>query len=110
MLKKGCKTENIMESIGTSISVKNYEVKIDVKRKFLNQSKENSKYFTNNNHKIYFNLSRFVFSQLLQHKIKNVDTIKIDTFDPNNKFFSARRALSLKNDAYGRNISIIMIN
>ena len=110
MLKKGCKTENIMASIGPSISVKNYEVKIDFKRKFLNQSKENSKYFTNNNHKIYFNLSRFVFSQLLQHKIKNVDTIKIDTFDTKNKFFSARRALSLKHDDYGRNISIIMIN
>ena len=35
--------------------------------------------------------------------------IKIDTFDFRNKFFSARRALSLKHDDYGRNISIIML-
>jgi len=110
MLKKGCKTENIMATIGPSISVKNYEVKMGFKKKFINKSKKNSKYFTNNNNKIYFNLNSFVSSQLSQNKIKNVETIKIDTFDTKNKFFSARRALSLKHDDYGRNISIIMIN
>ena len=36
--------------------------------------------------------------------------LKIDTFDKTNKFFSARRALKLKHNDYGRNISIIMLN
>ena len=44
------------------------------------------------------------------NKIRNIDTIKIDTFDKKNNFFSARRSLQLKHDDYGRNISIIMIN
>ena len=43
-------------------------------------------------------------------KVKNIDILKIDTFDIKNKFFSARRALKLKHDVYGRNISIIMLN
>ena len=43
-------------------------------------------------------------------KIKQVDILKIDTFDIKNKFFSARRALKLKHSDYGRNISIIMLN
>ena len=34
----------------------------------------------------------------------------VDTFIRKNNFFSARRALKLGHDDYGRNISIIMIN
>ena len=43
-------------------------------------------------------------------EIKKIEKVKIDTFDFRNKFFSARRALSLKHADYGRNISIIMLN
>ena len=43
-------------------------------------------------------------------KITKIDMKNIDTFVKKNNFFSARQALSLKHDDYGRNISIIMIN
>ena len=36
--------------------------------------------------------------------------INIDTFNEKNNFFSARRSIKLKDDDYGRNISIIMLN
>jgi len=36
--------------------------------------------------------------------------LSVDTFNKKNNFFSARRALRLKHNDYGRNISIIMIN
>ena len=110
MLKKGCKSKNIIASIGPSISVKNYEVQEDFKRKFIKKDRKNIKYFINRNNKLYFNLTGYVNSLLLQNDIKNIETIKIDTFDIKNKFFSARRAISLKHDDYGRNISIIMLN
>ena len=110
MLNKGCKPKNIIAAIGPSISVKNYEVHTDFKKKFLKKNKKNKKYFVSNNKKLYFNLTSYVRSELSQNKIKNIETIKIDTFDIKNKFFSARRALSLKHDDYGRNISIIMLN
>ena len=110
MVKKGCSLKNITAVIGPSISVKNYEVKDDFMKKFIKKDKKSLKYFKIKNNKLYFDLSQYVYSQILQNKIKNIDTIKLDTFDVKNKFFSARRALSLKQNDYGRNISIIMLN
>ena len=110
MVKKGCSLKDITAVIGPSISVKNYEVKDDFMKKFIKKDKKSLKYFKIENNKLYFDLSKYVYSQILQNKIKNIDTIKLDTFDVKNKFFSARRALSLKQNDYGRNISIIMLN
>ena len=110
MINKGCKLKNITAAIGPSISVKNYEVKKDFKRKFIKKDQKNLKYFKIYNNKIYFDLIKYVHSLLLSTKIKNIDTLAIDTFDVKNKFFSARRALKLKHNDYGRNISIIMLN
>jgi len=110
MIKKGCSLKDITASIGPSISVKNYEVKENFRKKFIKRNKKNFKYFRIKDNKLYFNLINYVHSVLSNNKIKNIDTLKIDTFDIKNKFFSARRALSLKQNDYGRNISIIMLN
>jgi YfiH family protein len=110
MIKKGCNLKNITAAMGPSISVKNYEVKEDFKKKFIKKDKKNLKYFKINNNKLYFDLTKYVYFLLLQNNIKNIDTIKIDTFNIKNKFFSARRSLQLKHNDYGRNISIIMLN
>ena len=59
---------------------------------------------------IYFDLANFVKSQLELNKIRKIDLINIDTFNKKNNFFSARRSIKLKDDDYGRNISIIMLN
>ena len=110
MIKKGCKLENITAAIGPSISQKNYEVKQDFKRKFIKKDKKNYIFFKNKKNKLYFNLSKYIYASLKSIKVKNIDILKIDTFDKTNKFFSARRALKLNHDDYGRNISIIMLN
>ena len=73
-------------------------------------SAKNIKFFKIKYKKLYFNLPGYVKSCLLKNKIKNIESINIDTFDINNNFFSARRALRLNHDDYGRNISIIMLN
>ena len=109
MIKKGCKLKNFTVAIGPSISVKNYEVKDDFKKKFLKKDKKNLKYFKINKNKLYFDLIKYIHALLIKNKIKNIETLNIDTFDVKNKFFSARRALKLKHNDYGRNISIIMI-
>ena len=110
MIKKGCRPQNIIATIGPSISVKNYEVKNDFKSKFVKKNKNNIKYFINDKNKLYFDLPKYVYSLLEENKIKKIEIVKIDTFDKKNNFFSARRALSLNHDDYGRNISIIMLN
>ena len=110
MIRKGCNLRNITAVIGPSISVKNYEVKDDFKKKLIKKDKKNFKYFKLSNNKLYFDLNKYNHSLLLTNQIKNIETIKIDTFDIKNKFFSARRALRLNQNDYGRNISIIMLN
>ena len=110
LIKKGSNPRNITAAIGPSISFKNYEVKQDFKRKFIKKDKKNNKFFKIKYKKLYFDLPSYVKSCLLKNKIKNIESINIDTFDINNNFFSARRALSLNHDDYGRNISIIMLN
>ena len=110
MLTKGCQLKNMTATIGPSISSKNYEVKEDFKRKFIKKDKKNIKYFKTNKKKLYFDLTKYIRSRLLNNKIKSIDTVKIDTFDIKNNFFSARRALRLNHNDYGRNISIIMLN
>jgi len=110
MEKKGCDKKNIHAAIGPCISYKNYNVKEDFLRKFIKKNRKNRVFFKKRNNIIYFNLSKYVKSQLKINKISKIDHINIDTFDNKNNFFSARRSLRLKHDDYGRNISIIMIN
>ena len=110
MIKKGSNPKNITAAIGPAISIKNYEVKEDFRVKFIVKDKKNNKFFRAKNKKLYFDLPNYVKSCLLKNKIKNIESINIDTFNINNNFFSARRALSLNHDDYGRNISIIMLN
>ena len=110
MIKKGCNPRNITAAIGPAISVKNYEVKEDFKRKFIKKDKKNNKFFKIKYKRLYFNLPNYVKSCLLKNKIKNIEIMNIDTFNINNNLFSARRASKLNHDDYGRNISIIMLN
>ena len=110
MQKKGSVTKNITAVIGPSISFQSYEVKKDFKTKFLKKDKNNKVFFKESKERIYFNLSNYILKQLKDNKIKDIDVINKDTFNVKNNFFSARRALSLNQNDYGRNISIIMIN
>ncbi len=107
--KNGSKLKDIIAVIGPCISQKNYEVKNDFKAKFISQSLRNKIFFKNIKNKIYFDLKSYIFQQLKNEGVDNVELIKKDTFCTKNNFFSARRSLKNKINDYGRNISIIMI-
>ena len=109
MLKKGCSRKEITAAIGPSITQKNYNVKIDFRNKFLKKHKKNKIFFKYSNKLIYFDLPKYIKSQLKFNKINKIDTINIDTYDEKNNFFSARRSAHNNEGDYGRNISIIMI-
>ena len=110
MIKKGCELNDMTAAVGPSISLKNYEVKKDFKNKFIKKDKKNLIFFKINKKKLYFDLTSYIYTSLKKNGIKYIDVLKIDTFDIKHKFFSARRALKLKHNDYGRNISIIMLN
>ena len=79
-------------------------------RKFLKKDKKNKIHFNHKKNKIFFNLRKYVYFELKKFQIKEIDIIKKDTFDIKNNFFSARRSIKKKENDYGRNISLIMIN
>ena len=110
MIKKGCELNDMTAAIGPSISLKNYEVKEDFKKKFIKKDKKNLIFFKIKKKKLYFDLTSYIYTSLKKNGIQYIDVLKIDTFDIKHKFFSARRALKLKHNDYGRNISIIMLN
>jgi YfiH family protein len=110
MIKKGCSSKNITAVIGPCITVNNYEVKEDFIKKFIKKNQKNKIFFKKINNKNYFNLNKYIQSQLKALNIKKIDIINKDTFNPKNNFFSARRSISRKENDYGRNISLIMIN
>ena len=108
--KKGSKTKDLIAVIGPCIAQHSYEVQKDLKYKFLKKDKQNKVFFKTINKKTYFSLNKYVYSELQKLGIKSLDIIDKDTFNKKNNFFSARRAKLKKEDDYGRNISIIMIN
>jgi polyphenol oxidase len=109
-LKKGSNPKNIIVVIGPCISVKNYEVKKGFLDKFIKKDKKNHFFFIKKKDKIYFDLSKYINSELKKLKIKNIEIIHKDTFEAKNNFFSARRSIGRNENDYGRNISVIMIN
>ena len=110
MSKKGSKKKDIIAVIGPCIASYNYNVGKEFEKRFIKKNKRNKIFFKNKKNIIYFDLPNYVKSQLKLNKITNIEMKNIDTFNEKNNFFSARRALRLGHDDYGRNISIIMIN
>ena len=110
LIKKGSSTDNITAVIGPCISLKNYEVKQDFIKKFIKNDVKTEIFFKKIKNKNYFNLSQYIAYQLKNLDIKKIEVINKDTFNIKNNFFRARRSIDRRENDYGRNISIIMIN
>ena len=110
LIKNGSNAKDLIAVIGPSISQKNYEIQKDFKDKFLKKDRQNKIFFKLVKNKTYFGLNNYIYSQLKKLGVKNLEKINKDTFEPKNNFFSARRSIRNKENDYGRNISIIMIN
>ena len=108
--KMGSESKNLIAAVGPCITQKNYEVQNDFESKFLKQSKNNKFFFNKVKNKTYFSLNKYVKFQLKSLGVKKIDIIDKDTYNQKNNFFSARRSMHEKEDDYGRNISLIMIN
>ena len=97
----------IYASIGPCLGKKSYEVDLSFYKKFLRKSKKNKNYFFyKNKNKKLFNLRKFVADKLIELKVK-VDHVNHDTFKEKTNFFSYRRSFKLKQNDYGRCISVI---
>ena len=108
-VKKSNSKNKIIASIGPCIGKRSYEVDLTFYKKFLYKSKKNKKYFLQKNKKKkLFNLRKFVADKLIELKVK-VDHVNRDTFRDKVNFFSFRRSFKLKQNDYGRCISVVRL-
>ena len=110
LIKNGSKPKNLTAVIGPCISGKNYEIQKDFKDRFCKKDKKNKLFFKIRKYKTYFSLNKYIYYQLKKLGVKNLEIINKNTFNLKNNFFSARRSAHNKENDYGRNISVIMIN
>ncbi|MDA8822754.1 peptidoglycan editing factor PgeF [Candidatus Pelagibacter bacterium] len=108
-IKKLNSENKIFASIGPCIGKNSYEVDPIFYKKFLKKSKKNRNYFYNKNkNKKLFDLRKFVADKLTELGVK-IDHVNHDTFRDKNNFFSFRRSCKLKQNDYGRCISVISL-
>ncbi len=100
----------INAAVGPCIGNESYEVGLEFYDKFLKDSEINEKFFSKkNNEKFLFNLRGYVNNKLLNCGVINIDNINADTFKDTDNFFSHRRSQKLREEDYGRCISIICL-
>ena len=103
------KTSNIFATIGPCIGKKSYEVDLNFYKRFLKKSQKYKRYFSyKNQHKKLFDLRKFISDRLEELDVI-VDHINRDTFAEKKNFYSFRRSFKLKQNDYGRCISVISL-
>jgi len=108
-IKKINSNYKIFASIGPCIGKKSYEVDLNFYKNFLKKSKKNKKYFFHKNkNKKLFNLRKFIADKLIELNVE-VDHVNHDTFKEKMNFFSYRRSFKLKQNDYGRCLSVIRL-
>ena len=101
---------DLISVVGPCINKKNYEVKLDFFKKFIDQDKKNEIFFERISNKNYvFDLRGYINKEILNLNIKNIENIEKDTFSEKDFFYSYRRSCLNKEQDYGRCISVILM-
>jgi len=104
------KNNDLIAVIGPCIKKENYEVEVDLLKKFVKKDKKNHIFFKKiNNLKYNFDLRGFINKELSNLGIKIIDNIEMDTFSNKKFFFSYRRSCINNEPDYGRCISVILM-
>ena len=111
LVEMGGNTKNVVISVGPCISQKNYVVKNDFYSEFIKKSKDNESFFLKKDKDtLNFDLRGYVNKKFKDFGILEIENIFLDTFEAKNDYFSHRRAKKLREDDYGRCISVIKKN
>ena len=101
---------DLIAVVGPCINKKNYNVKNDFYKKFIDQNKENEFFFEKiGNENYLFDLRAYINNEILNLNIKNIENIERDTFSEDESFYSYRRSCVNKEKDYGRCISVILM-
>ena len=101
---------DLIAVVGPCINKKNYRVKTDLFKKFVDQDKKNEIFFEKIGNKNYvFDLRGYINKGISNLNIKNIENIEKDTFSEKDFFYSYRRSCLNKEQDYGRCISVILM-
>jgi len=102
--------DNLFVVVGPCIGKENYEIKIDIYEKFVNQNPRYEDFFKKiSDNKYIFDLRSFINNKISDLNIKNIENIEMDTFTERETFYSHRRSLLNNEKDYGRCISVILM-
>ena len=101
---------DLIAVVGPCIGKKNYKVKTDLYKKFIDKDKKNELFFEKiSNENYVFNLRSYINKEISNLNIKNIENIEKDTFSEAELFYSYRRSRLNKEPDYGRCISVILM-
>ena len=110
MQKLGARPERIVAAVGPCIARASYEVDHAFQRRFEDHDAANERFFTaGRNGHAQFDLEAYVAQRLASAGVRTVETMGLDTYRAEDRFFSFRRAVHRGEPDYGRQISIIGI-
>lgn len=111
MEKLGAKRENILVAIGPCIQQKSFEVGEDVRVPCVERDEQNGRFFKESGakDKFLFDLPAYIKKELEKSKVNEVSVSSDDAYSDALRFYSSRRAQHLKETAFGRMLSVIVL-
>lgn len=107
----GARRERIAAAIGPCIARASYEVDSGFFRRFAEADPANERFFADGKPGHFqFDLEAYVAHRLAAAGIRAVETLGLDTYSDESRFYSFRRATHRGEPDYGRQIAIIGIN
>ena len=110
MEELGAERSAIAAAVGPCIAQASYEVDESFRTRFLDQDEQNERFFAPGPAgKPHFDLQAYVRHRLIAAGIGEVESLRLDTYAEEDRFFSYRRATHRGDPDYGRQISMIGI-
>ncbi len=108
MLKLGARIERIAAAVGPCIAQKNYEVDHKFADAVIAVDSAGERFFAEGPAgRPHFDLEAFVAARLAAAGVARVETLGLDTYADETRFYSYRRATHRGEASYGRQISLI---
>lgn len=108
MVSLGARIERIAAAIGPCIAQRNYEVDHAFVDRLAADDPASERFFIEGQAgKPHFDLEAYVAGRLAAAGVRTVETLGLDTYGAEERFFSYRRATHRGEPAYGRQISLI---
>ena len=105
----GARRDRVAAAVGPCIARASYEVDDAFRRRFAAEDAANDRFFTDGARegRAQFDLEAYVAARLAAAGVRRIETLGLDTYADEDRFFSYRRATHRAEPDYGRQISLI---